>query len=115
MKRPKRGQRENWYQRCHVSRRTKLYFLGRKMSRKKLRTRLATVVITGWGNEKDMSDVFCPKCGCEATRYSGNMASYPELWEYGRCARCGHLVEMADNSPWIHALECKENGYEIVI
>lgn len=51
-----------------------------------------------------ISDVFCPYCGCEIIEWSGNRASYPELWDIGYCARCGEKVAEADNSPYLHIL-----------
>lgn len=55
---------------------------------------------------------FCPKCGDPRFIGSGNKASYPEHWEDFRCIRCRTLVGYVDNSPFIHALECKENNYD---
>lgn len=55
---------------------------------------------------------FCPKCGEGQYVGSGNMTSYPEHWEKFYCIRCRNLVGYIDNSPFIHALECKENNYD---
>lgn len=56
------------------------------------------------GYETNMP-LFCPWCGCEKFGgASGNMAAYPELLENVYCARCGEVVMMADNSPYIHIL-----------
>ena len=63
-----------------------------------------------------ISDAFCPFCGCQIIEWTGNKAFYPELWEYGFCARCGEKVAYADNSPYHHIirdkLECPECTYE---
>lgn len=98
-----------------VSRKTKKAILGRKMNKHKLSKRLAVVVITrdSRGRVDDISDVFCPKCGCERERGTGNMVAYPEVWIRDYCLRCGFLVGTADNSPYYHALEFEEQGYEI--
>jgi transcription initiation factor IIE alpha subunit len=47
---------------------------------------------------------FCPNCGCEKTRLGYNMAEYPEIWQSEYCLRCGEVVAVADNSPFIHVL-----------
>ena len=39
---------------------------------------------------------------------------YPEHWEFFHCARCGNVVGYIDNSPFIHALECKDDDYNPV-
>lgn len=54
---------------------------------------------------------FCPKCGCTVTRETGNMATYPESFIKVFCARCGFLVKIQDNSPWMHCLEFPEDNY----
>lgn len=55
---------------------------------------------------------FCPKCGCSEYRGTGNLTTYPEHWEKFKCVRCKTLVGYIDNSPFIHALECKHSGYD---
>ncbi|MCL6443415.1 MAG: hypothetical protein K6T83_08165 [Alicyclobacillus sp.] len=106
MKRLKRGQIQNWNLRWRVSRKTKLYFIGRKMSRKALRERLSAVVITDNG----LSDVFCPRCGCDAVHVSSNMAPWPEVWYVEHCGRCGYKVATQDNGPWRHVLQDMVDG-----
>lgn len=98
-----------------VSRKTKKFILGKKMNKRKLKARLAAVDVTKnrYPEPATLSDEFCPKCGCEATRSTGNMAPYPEVWVEEKCLRCGFLVGMADNSPWYRALEFPENNYEL--
>lgn len=90
-----------------TSRKTKKRILGRKMSNRKLKERLSLVVVTErkYPEPALISDRFCPKCGCDATTSTGNMAEYPELWVKEFCLRCGFLVAIADNSPRIHCLE----------
>ncbi|GIO33699.1 hypothetical protein J2TS6_48400 [Paenibacillus albilobatus] len=98
-----------------VSRKTKKFIVGKKMNKRNLRARLATVVITKnpYPEPVTLSDEFCPKCGCEASRYTGNMVSYPELWARSYCLRCGFLLGEADNSPWVYALEFPEYDYKL--
>ncbi|MFU1797635.1 hypothetical protein ACM1RC_27475 [Paenibacillus azoreducens] len=98
-----------------VSRKTKKCIIGTKMSKRKLKERLAAVTVTQnkYPEPATLSDEFCPKCGCDATRHTANMAPYPEVWIQAFCARCGFLVGMADNSPWQYALEFPEYNYEL--
>jgi len=51
-----------------------------------------------------VEDLFCPECGCIYATDSGNMTSYPEIWEYYHCMRCGFKVGEIDNSPFVHVL-----------
>lgn len=112
-----RKQWNKWYWRMgcglKMSRKAKKQILGVRPTRRALRERLAQVVITRdeRGNVVDMSNQFCPKCGCEAARSTGNMVEWPEVWRRTYCARCGYLVGEADNSPWHHCLEYPEEGY----
>jgi hypothetical protein len=98
-----------------VSRKTKKAIIGTRISRKKLRERLATVVVTRnkYPEPATISDEFCPKCGCESSRTTENMAEYPEVWVKEFCLRCGFLLGMADNSPWVSCLEFPKEGYVI--
>lgn len=98
-----------------VSRKTKKAILGRKLKGRKLKARLAAVNVTKnpYPQPADISDTFCPRCGCERTVSSGNMVYYPEVWEHIYCLRCGFLVGMADNSPYVHALEFPDSSYTI--
>lgn len=54
---------------------------------------------------------FCPKCGCKGYHGTGNATTYPEHCERFYCDRCHNMVGYIDNSPFIHALECKHNDY----
>lgn len=88
------------------------------MSRRELKHKLKTFKIyslpkTIYDEIKANQFPFCPKCGCVFTYWSGNRASYPDLWESVYCARCGHKVMEADNSPYHHCLEFPENNYNI--
>jgi len=100
-----------------LSRKLKKAFLGRRLSKKKLRKLLDSVVIIPAKNGHDMSTIlpfmFCPQCGCTQYRSTGNMAVYPERWVYCFCERCNFKVMASDNSPYYHALELKEYGYII--
>ena len=100
-----------------LPRKLKKRFLGKKMSRNKLRKLLDSVVIHDTADTMyDYPDIhpyaFCPNCGCKASYGSGNKTSYPEHWEYFYCIRCNNVVGYIDNSPFIHALECKGNDYD---
>jgi hypothetical protein len=99
-----------------ISRKTKKRLLGRIMNRRILKERLSLVVVTerNYPEPATISDCFCPKCGCEATRSTGNMAEYPEVWVNEFCLRCGFLVGTADNSPWISCLQFPEEKYKIL-
>ena len=57
---------------------------------------------------------FCPHCGEKNYVGTGNRTDYPEHWEYFRCLRCRSIVGYIDNSPFVHALECKEYNYNPV-
>lgn len=81
---------------------------GYRMSKRQIRKRIKNVklldkpktIYDGFG----ISDAFCPFCGCNLIEWSGNMASYPELWETGWCARCGAKIAGVHNSPYHHIL-----------
>ncbi|KOC33875.1 hypothetical protein [Clostridium botulinum] len=92
-----------------VPRRIKNQILGFKLNENKLRKRIGKLElkIDTWANGYKVpyvEDEFCPKCGCEETYCTGNMAAYPEVWERWYCLRCGVLVAEADNSATIHEL-----------
>ena len=90
-----------------VSRKTKKFWIGRKLGKTSLKKRIAAVEVTinKYPQEADLSDRFCPECGCDAERSTGNMADYPERWVRRYCQRCGYLVGESDNSPFVHVLE----------
>jgi ribosomal protein S27AE len=99
-----------------VSRKTKKQFLGKRPGKANLNKLLKNVQIIP--NKYPQSSTilpypFCPKCGCTETRNTGNMAEHPELWVRTYCLRCGFLVGEADNSPFVHALECWEFDYQL--
>jgi hypothetical protein len=100
-----------------VPRKFKKAWLGPKLSKSRLRKMLANVVIIDAKNGRDSAEIFphqfCPKCGCEAVRMTGNKACYPERWDSGFCMRCGFHVIESDNSPYYHCLELKEYDYVI--
>jgi hypothetical protein len=50
------------------------------------------------------SDDFCPYCGCDISRSTGNMAGYPEDWTQHYCIRCGEMIFESDNGNVWHAL-----------
>lgn len=90
-----------------VSRKTKKFILGKKMGRASLKRRIKAVevMVHPYPTEAELSDQFCPKCGCDRTRSTGNMAGWPERYERIYCLRCGYLVCESDNSPYVHVLE----------
>lgn len=100
-----------------LPRKIKKALIGKKMSSTKLRVLLDSVTLgepikTMYERREIYPFAFCPKCGCEGYRGSGNLTDYPEHWESFYCLRCKNLVGNIDNSPFIHALECKENNYD---
>lgn len=114
---PRTTFKQEWFfMKGHGSRKTKKAVLGKKISKRDLKMLLSSVKI----NEnkypesaKILPFEFCPKCGCTETRWTGNMASYPEVWEYTYCLRCGFKVGAADNSPFYHCLEFADDDYRI--
>ena len=102
----------------YLPRKVKKKLYGKKMSRGKLRQLLDLVTIgTPSKTMYVLSDInpypFCPCCGFIGMRGTGNKTQYPEHWEYFYCLRCGFQVGYIDNSPFVHALECKEYGYKL--
>lgn len=97
-----------------LSRKRKLKLWGRKLGGKKLKEMLSAVLIVK-NKYPEPSTIlpyaFCPKCGCRHSVSTGNMESHPYVYIRAYCSRCGYLVGMADNSPWVHCLECYE--YEL--
>ena len=79
-----------------LPRKVKKAILGTKPTRKSLKERIAKVKIETihpypYNNYEFMypNDPFCPYCGCNYTRSTGNMAGHPEVWIIGYCAKCG--------------------------
>ena len=102
-----------------LPRKVKKSVLGLRMSKSKLRRLLKSVeIISSASTMYEVPEIkpylFCPHCGCTEMRGTGNMTSYPEHWERFHCVRCNKVVAYIDNSPFIHALECGENGYDPV-
>lgn len=80
-----------------VSRKTKKFFLGLRLSKAKIKRMIKSFkVIHHQDNIYDHSEFnmepFCPNCGCTLTRSTVNLAPYPELWEKTYCLRCGTKV-----------------------
>ena len=99
-----------------MPRKVKKEYLGRKFNKNKLRKLLAKVEIVKYessGSNEVRPYSFCPKCGCQTIKYTGNMVEYPERYDKGYCERCGFLVSVSDNSPYMHCLEFKDNDYKI--
>ena len=112
----------NWYFHGYdrLPRKMKKQVLGKKIANSRLKSMLAETVV---GDPiKTMFEIveftphgaFCPRCGCKSYKGSGNLTEYPEHWEKFYCLRCKNVVGYIDNSPFIHALECKENNYNPV-
>lgn len=100
-----------------LPRKIKKHILGKLMSKCKLNRLLDSVTIgRGASTMFETADIqpytFCPNCGCTKLRGGGNMSVHPEHWERFYCLRCNAVVGYIDNSPFIHALECKENDYD---
>lgn len=102
-----------------LPRKLKKFIIGKRIGAGTL-SRLLNSVVLGEPRKTLYDDIeiylytFCPKCGCRACSGGGNLAQYPEHWEYFKCLRCNNVVGYIDNSPFIHALECKENNYNPV-
>lgn len=92
-----------------LSRKEKKSYLGRRISRAQIRRLLRTVKITpcpDWRDGKEIDPfAFCPRCGSQSSRSTGNLEEYPFLLVRGYCGRCGLKVYEADNSPYVHILE----------
>lgn len=92
-----------YYEYEKIPRKLKKALFGRVPSKKQLRNRIKNRCAT---------DYFCPDCGCEFTRSTGNMTEYPEVYEKSYCLRCGRLVCVQDNSLPMHILD-DPDFYEI--
>jgi hypothetical protein len=118
--RPTRAQRGKRMKQCikyynkiingnKVPRKAKKAALDKKISKAQIKRMLKDIHLLG--NLKTIYDgfgldnePFCMECGCRLIRWGGNRVEYPELWEVGYCARCGHQVAKADNSPYHHEI-----------
>lgn len=94
-----------------LPRKIKKAILGTKPTRKALKERIAKVTLETIHPYPHNSyefvypdDTFCPYCGCDYVRSTGNMAGYPEEWIKGYCLRCGEEVSKSDNGMVWHAL-----------
>lgn len=100
-----------------LPRKVKKYVLGKRMRKSQLKKLLKSVeVMKSAGTMYETPTIkpylFCPHCGCTGMNGTGNLTSYPEHWEKFHCIRCHAVVAYIDNSPFIHALECKEYNYD---
>ena len=81
---------ERLLDRDKIPRKAKKAILGTKLNKAKIRKKF-----------KKSKVEFCPKCGCETITATKNMVGYPEVWRKYYCCRCGFLVGVEDNSPYI--------------
>lgn len=93
-----------------ASRKFKKILLGRRLTKKQIGEKFLGFEVIHhqkhiYEGTVTSEPFFCPWCGCEATRSTGNRVSYPELWERVYCLRCGKLVCEADNSTYYHVIE----------
>ena len=100
-----------------LPRKIKKIVLGKKLSKSKLKKLLDAVVIESHANTMYETPnikpyLFCPWCGCTLMIGTGNLSAYPEHWEKFFCGRCNNIIGYIDNSPFVHALECKDNNYD---
>jgi len=97
-----------------LSRKEKKAILGQKLNKSVLRRRLTRTIVKWNTHDKraysNISDIFCPNCGCTETYNIHHYVEYPEIWEEHKCLRCDFIICYADNSPFIHYLE--DCGYE---
>ena len=80
-----------------IPRKAKKIILGKRMSKTQIKSKLRTMKITQkvktiYDDFGLNDDAFCMECGCKVIRWTGNMSEYPDLYEVGYCARCGHQV-----------------------
>lgn len=85
-------------------RKMKKLVLGRKINKSNIRKKISKIVPD---TEGIVDEDFCSECGCIYQRGTGNMAEYPEHWEYFYCIRCGNKVGSIDNSRYVSSLESK--------
>ncbi len=101
----------------NLPRKLKKKYLGLKLNKSKLRNKLSKVIIyesahTCYDVPNMNCEPFCPHCGCKVTYTVDHGAAYPEVWVSEICSRCDNTVGYIDNSPYTHALECKDNDYD---
>ena len=99
-----------------IPRKAKKAILGTIPTRKALKERISKTVIETHNPFNNTytyqypDDDFCPYCGCELCRSTGNLVSYPEEYEKRYCLRCGALVSYSDNGYVWHALMSFKEG-----
>ena len=95
------------YSGVKMPRKIKKNVLGGKMSIPKLRKRIQAVKVSEINsNEIELSDMFCPSCGCDRYRTVDHPEiNFPEIWIEDFCLRCKKYVGGADNSFYKHVLE----------
>lgn len=82
-----------------VSRKAKLAWLGRKISKKELKLKIEL-----WNKkseEEKAYSYFCPNCGCKSEyTFHHPEVEYPGVWTEVFCLRCHTRIAWRDNSPW---------------
>lgn len=91
-----------FYEGFRVSRKAKKHLLGVRQTKNRIQKRIKALKFdeNGLANHH-----FCPKCGCDLSGCTRNMAVYPEVYIVQSCSRCGEKVGGADNSEWSHVLD----------
>ena len=87
-----------------IPRKVKKQILGLLPTKKALKERIERVKFDNSYGYLYPDDDFCPCCGCEHYRSTGNMACYPEKWFKYYCCRCGKMVSYSDNGLVWHIL-----------
>jgi len=85
-----------------LPRKVKKSIFGKRLSKKDIRHLIDNITFNEDGELT--SREFCPNCGCDFIRGTGNMAYYPEHWENFYCLCCNKLVGSIDNSNFEHVL-----------
>lgn len=101
----------------YVPRKIRRRILGHKVTKKKLKQMLSSLIITRhpYPKESELSDEFCPKCGCKSLIYYSYEVPYPEVWSELICGRCGFVVGCADNSPFVWTVDDDEGDFTDII
>ena len=100
-----------------IPRKVKKKILGKRLSKKYLKLKLNVIsnskkTVYDLLQAGEIESLFCPKCGCEVSYSINYDVEYPEVWNEGFCARCGNKVEMQDNSPCCHVLDCENLRFD---
>ena len=62
------------------------------------------------GSDRDK----CPMCGCEQVKITHHReVTYPEEYTEYNCKKCGHLVGVVDNSPYVSCYDFHDFVIEI--